>query len=130
MSANTIFIIIFAVFCGFLMFAGLLSRKWVKESSDFVLAGREISTPINIVGVIAIGFAGTTVTLAPAFTVNYGLPGGIAWGSIYAGCGLLLFGLLYANFIRRCGAQTLPEYLEMRYDGSTKIGRASCRERV
>ncbi len=120
MSANTIFIIIFAVFCGFLMFAGLLSRKWVKESSDFVLAGREISTPINIVGVIAIGFAGTTVTLAPAFTVNYGLPGGIAWGSIYAGCGLLLFGLLYANFIRRCGAQTLPEYLEMRYDGTTR----------
>lgn len=120
MSANAIFVIIFVFFCGFLLFAGLISRKWVKESSDFVLAGREISTPINIVGVIAIGFAGTTVTLAPGFTVQYGLMGGMAWGAIYAGCGLLLFGLLYANFIRRCGAQTLPEYLEMRYDGTTR----------
>ena len=55
MSANAIFVIIFVFFCGFLLFAGLISRKWVKESSDFVLAGREISTPINIVGVIAIG---------------------------------------------------------------------------
>ena len=92
----------------------------MKESSDFVLAGREISTPINIVGVIVIGFASTTVTLAPGFTVQYGLMGGIAWGAIYAGCGLLLFGLMYANFIRRCGAQSLPEYLERRYDGTTR----------
>lgn len=52
---------------------GLISKRWVKESSDFVLAGREISTPINVVGVIAIGFAGTTVTLAPGFTIQYGL---------------------------------------------------------
>ena len=58
MGANTIFVIIFVLFCGFLMSAGLISKRWVKESSDFVLAGREISTPINIVGVIAIGFAG------------------------------------------------------------------------
>ena len=120
MSANVIFVIIFVIFCAFLMLAGLISKRWVKESSDFVLAGREISTPINIVGVIAIGFAGTTVTLAPGFTVQYGLLGGLGWGGIYSGCGLLLFGLIYSNFIRRCGAQTLPEFLEMRYDGTTR----------
>lgn len=120
MEPNTIFIIIFIIFCSFLIGAGIFSKKWVKESSDFVLAGREISTLINIVGVCAIGFAGTTVTLAPAFTINYGLIGGIGWGSVYAICGLMLFGLLYANFIRRSGAQTLPEYLEMRYDSKTR----------
>ncbi|MDK2867205.1 MAG: solute:Na+ symporter, family [Clostridiales bacterium] len=120
MGSSTIFIIIFIIFCGFLIGAGLFSKKWVKESSDFVLAGREISTPINIVGVCAIGFAGTTVTLAPAFTLNYGLIGGIGWGAVYAVCGLMLFGLLYSNFIRRSGAQTLPEYLEMRYDSKTR----------
>lgn len=63
---NVIFVVIFVIFCAFLLGAGLISKRWVKESSDFVLAGREISTPINVVGVIAIGFAGTTVTLAPA----------------------------------------------------------------
>lgn len=120
MGANTIFVIIFILFCGFLLSAGLISKRWVKESSDFVLAGREISTPINIVGVVAIGFAGTTVTLAPGFTIQYGLTGGLAWSLIYSMCGLLLFGLVYSNFIRRSGAQTLPEFLEMRYDGRTR----------
>jgi len=120
MNPNTIFIIVFTIFCSILIGAGLFSKRWVKESSDFVLAGREISTLINIVGVCAIGFAGTTVTLAPAFVLQYGLLGGLGWGVIYSICGLLLFGLLYSNFIRRSGAQTLPEYLEMRYDGKTR----------
>lgn len=93
-------------------------KRWVKESSDFVLAGREVSTPINIVGVVAIGFADTTVTLAPGFTIQYGLTGGLAWSLIYSMCGLLLFGLVYSSFIRR--SQTLPEFLEMRYDGRTR----------
>ena len=120
MSANVIFSIIFILFCAVLIGAGVVSKHWVQESSDFVLAGREISTPINIVGVIAIGFAGTTVSLIPGFTVQYGALGGMAWGVVYSMCGLLLFGLLYANFIRRSGAQTLPEFLEMRYDGRTR----------
>ena len=115
---NVIFVVIFVIFCAFLLGAGLISKRWVKESSDFVLAGREISTPINVVGVIAIGFAGTTVTLAPGFTIQYGLLGGLGWGVIYSVCGLLIFGLLYSNFVRRSGAQTLPEFLEMRYDGA------------
>ena len=120
MSPNMIFAIIFILFCAFLMSAGMISKSWVKESSDFVLAGREISTPINIVGVIAIGFAGTTVTLAPGFTIQYGMWGGLGWGAIYSMFGLLFFGIVYANFIRRSGAQTLPEFLEMRYDGRTR----------
>lgn len=120
MGANSIFVIVFVIFCGVLIGAGVFSRRWVKESSDFVLAGREISTLINTVGVCAIGFAGTTVTLAPGFTIQYGLLGGLGWGTIYSMCGLLLFGLLYSKFIRRSGAQTLPEYLEMRFDGRTR----------
>ena len=92
MSANAIFIIIFVIFCGILIGAGLFSKRWVKESDDFVLAGREISTLINTVGVCAIGFAGTTVTLAPGFTIQYGLFGGMAWSVVYSMCGLLLFG--------------------------------------
>ena len=62
-----------------------------------------------MIGVCAIGFA-----------VQLGLTASFAWGSIYGICGLLLFALLFSNFIRRCGAQTLPEYLEMRYDGKVR----------
>ncbi|MGI6177313.1 MAG: sodium:solute symporter family transporter [Eubacterium sp.] len=114
------FIIVFVVFVAFLIIASMISKGWIKDSSDYILAGREISTTINVFGVIAIGFAGTTITLAPGFTVLYGFWGGIGWGLIYSMCGLLLFGLLYAKFIHRCGAQTLPEFLEMRFDSKTR----------
>lgn len=120
MSANIVFIIVFAVFVAFLFIASFISKSWVSDSSDYILAGREISTPINVFGVIAIGFAGTTITLAPGFTVQFGLLGGIGWGLIYSMCGLLLFGLLYPKFIHRSGAQTLPEFLEMRFDARTR----------
>ena len=120
MGANGVFIIVFIVFVAFLFGASFISKNWVSDSSDYILAGREISTPINVFGVIAIGFAGTTITLAPGFTVQFGLLGGIGWGLIYSMCGLLLFGLLFPRFIHRSGAQTLPEFLEMRYDAKTR----------
>ena len=120
MNANTIFLILFVIFCAILVGAGLISKRWVKESTDYILAGREISTFINMIGVCAIGFAGTTIALAPGFTIQFGLTASFAWGLIYAVCGLMLFGLLFSKFIRCCGAQTLPEYLEMRYNGTVR----------
>lgn len=115
MDANVVFTIMFVIFMGILLMGGVISRRWVKESSDFVLAGREVSTLINVMGVCAIGYAGTSITLAPGFAIFVGLKGSLFWSFIYCGLGLALFGLLYAAFIRRNGAQTLPEYLEMRY---------------
>lgn len=120
MSSSTAFLIMFILFAAILVGAGIYSKRWVRESSDFILAGREVSTLINTMGVCAIGFAGTTIALAPGFTVMLGFWGGIAWGFIYSIVGLLLFGLLYSKFIRRCGAQTLPEYLEMRYNSKVR----------
>ena len=119
-SQNVVFVIIFIAFIAFLIVSSLIAKNWVKETDDYVLAGRQISTPMNIFGVIAIGFAGTTMALSPGFAVLYGFGGSVGWAVIYSFCGLALFGLLYANFIRRCGAQTLPEYLEMRYDAKTR----------
>ncbi|MDH6364756.1 SSS family solute:Na+ symporter [Enterococcus sp. PF1-24] len=115
MDANIIFLLMFVLFASVLVGAGLYSKRWVSDSSDFILAGREVSTIINIMGVSAIGFAGTTIALAPGFAVQLGLKGALGWGLIYSGFGIIVFGLLFSNFIRRCGAQTLPEYLEMRY---------------
>lgn len=117
---NVTFLILFVIFCAILVGCGIVSKRWVKDSSDYILAGREISTFINMIGVCAIGFAGTTIALAPGFAVQLGLFGSWTWGIIYGVCGLLLFAVLFANFIRRCGAQTLPEYLEMRYNGKVR----------
>lgn len=112
---NTVFVVIFVIFIGILVGCGVYAKRWVSEASDFVLAGREVSTPINMMGVIAIGFAGTTVALAPNFSIVFGLKASLAWGLIYGIAGLLLYGVLWSKFVRLGGAQTLPEYLEMRY---------------
>ncbi len=116
---STVFVVMFIVFIAILVGCGFYAKRWVSDASDYVLAGREVSTFINMMGVIAIGFAGTTVALAPGFSIMYGLKNSMAWGIIYGVCGLLLYGVLWGKFVRLNGAQTLPEFLEMRY--SAKI---------
>ena len=77
--------------------------------------------PINVVGVIAIGFLLTPRSHWPRLHDSVRPAGRPGLGCHLLGvCGLLIFGLLYANFVRRSGAQTLPEFLEMRYDGHTR----------
>lgn len=117
--SHMVFIITFVIFIGILIGCGIYAKRWVSEASDYVLAGREVSTPINMMGVIAIGFAGTTIALSPGFAIMYGVKNSLIWGLIYAICGLLLYGVLWGKFVRLNGAQTLPEFLEMRY--SAKI---------
>ena len=117
---NTIFGIYSVIFVALLIGAGFIAKKWVSDTDDFIIAGREISTPINTLGVVAIGFAGTSITLAPGFSVLYGVKGGIVWGVIYSIAGLMVYANLFSSFIRRSGAQTLPEYFETRYNGKVR----------
>lgn len=112
-TQNIVFLVIFIIFLAFLFISSFVAKNWVKETDDYVLAGRQISTGMNIFGVIAIGFAGTTMALAPGFAIQFGFKGSFLWSAIYSFCGLAFYGLLYSNFVRRCGAQTLPEFLEM-----------------
>ncbi len=117
---NIAFSVYAIIFLALLIGSGFIAKKWVSDSDDFIIAGREISLPVNILGVVAIGFAGTSITLAPGFSVLYGIKGGIVWGVIYSLFGLLLYANLFSSFIRRSGAQTLPEYFETRYDGKVR----------
>lgn len=120
MDINVIFSIMFVIFASIMVGAGVYTKKWVSETSDYILAGREVSLLINIMGVAAIGFAGTTVSLAPGYAINFGIRGSFIWGFVYAALGLILYGQVFSKFIRTCGAQTLPEFLEMRYDGKVR----------
>ena len=115
MSVHVIFSLFFIVFAAIMVSAWIFTKKWVAETSDYIIAGREVSLFILIMGVTAIGFAGTTVALAPGYAILFGIRGAVMWGGIYAALGLIFYGQVFSRFIRRCGAQTLPEYLEMRY---------------
>lgn len=120
MSTEAILLIFCVVFFFGLIYAGYITKKWVNDASDYILAGREVSLGLNIMGVAAIGYAGTTIALQPGYAISYGLYGSIGFAFIYAILGLVLYGLCFSNYIRRCGAQTLPEYLEVRYSGKVR----------
>lgn len=117
---NVVFGVYSIIFVGLLIGAGFIAKKWVSDSNVYIIAGREISLPINTLAVVAIGFAGTSITLAPGFSILYGVKAGILWGCIYSLFGLLLYANLFSNLIRRSGAVTLPEYFETRYNGTVR----------
>lgn len=120
MGFNQMFLILFIFFAALLIWGGWYTRKWINDASDFILAGREVSLLINVFGVAAIGFAGTSITLVPGLVVQGGFWASMWFSIAYLIGGLALYGLVFAKFIRRCGAHTLPEWLEMRFDSPTR----------
>jgi SSS family solute:Na+ symporter len=103
------------LFFGLMIYIGIYSKKWIASSSDFLIAGREIGLLVNILGVSAIGWAGTSVALAPGLAIRGGLVSTLVFAGAYGIIGILLYGLLFAPYARRSGAHTLPEWLEIRY---------------
>ncbi|MGP4072891.1 sodium:solute symporter family protein [Piscibacillus sp. B03] len=120
MGFNSFFSIIFILFIIVLVICGWITKKWVSGSNDYFIAGREVGVLNNIFGVAAIGFAGTIITLGPGLAIQSGFWGSYGFGMAYLFGGLALYGLLFAPYIRRSGAHTLPEWLEMRFDSKTR----------
>lgn len=121
MSSQAVFGIFFGVFAIFLVWIGWITKKWISDTSDYILAGREVNLLVNVAGVTAIGFAATSITFGPGFTILYGFKGSfVALALIYPIFGLVFYGILFSSYIRRCGAHTLPEWLEMRFSSGTR----------
>jgi SSS family solute:Na+ symporter len=122
MGTAGIFAIFFAVFGFVMVVVGWITRKWIGRSTDYLVAGRQINLLVNILGVAAIGYAGTTLTLAPAFTLMGGLVKSIFMlGVAYSLTGIISYAFLIAPVARRTGAHTLPEWLEVRYNSKVRF---------
>ncbi|MGE7269894.1 sodium:solute symporter family protein [Brevibacillus panacihumi] len=121
MSFNVVFFLYLAVFFIVLFYGGWITRKWVNSANDYLLGGREVGLLINVFGVAAIGFAGTIITLGPGLAITSGFWGSFGFGIAYLFGGLALYGIFLAPYIRRCGAQTLPEWLAMRFDSRVRV---------
>lgn len=111
----------FALFIIILIGFGYYSKRWVASGSDFVVAGRGIGFWLSFFGVVAIGVAGTICALATGYAVSFGFLGSqipvLAWLLV----GVLLFAVFFGKIARRSGTQTLPEYMEMRFDTRTRV---------
>ncbi len=100
---------------------GWYAKRWVSTDADYLLAGRQVSLIPGIAGICGIAFAGSVTSIIPGLTIQYGFFGWV-WGiSLPAVIGYWLYGLLACPYIRRSGAYTLPEWLEMRFDARTRL---------
>ena len=86
-----------------------------------MLAGRQVSLIPGIAGICGIGFAGSMTSIVPGLTIQYGFIGWILGGSLPLVLGYALYGFLAAPYIRRSGAYTLPEWMEMRFGTRTRV---------
>ena len=96
--------------------AGAYAKRWVTDSADCMLAGREFGFVANVMELCAVALAGSLLTFVPSLVLGYGLKTAVI-GYIFAlGCGYALYGLLYGKIARDNGSQTVAEYLELRYN--------------
>ncbi|HSJ25348.1 MAG TPA: sodium:solute symporter family protein [Longimicrobiales bacterium] len=99
------FLLIFAV--------GLYATRYVRDSTDFLLAGRRLGVPLAAAALAATHFGGGFVVGTGGWGFRYGLSGmAYAFG---VGLSLLLLAVVSARRMRRLGLVTVPDYLELRY---------------
>ena len=110
-------LILILVLCGL----GWYAKRWVQTDSDFLVAGRQVSLVPGVAAVCGIAFAGSMTAIVPGLTIQYGFLGWIWGGSLPLTVGYVLFGVYACPYIRRCGAYTIPEWLEMRFDTRTRV---------
>ena len=117
----TIFITSVLVLITILWGLGWYAKRWVRTDSDFLLAGRQVSLIPGIASICGIAFAGSMTSIVPGLTIQYGFLGWILGGSLPLVIGYTLYGVFAGPYIRRCGAYTIPEWLEMRFDTRTRV---------
>lgn len=122
MQLGTMFLIGFVIYLAVMLGVSLYAKRMGgNDAGDYVLGGRQVSMLVNIFGVCAIGFSGSSITRATDFAIRYGISGFAAWCLSYSVVGLALYGLLFGKTIRRCGSQTIAEWMEVRFGKNTRL---------
>ncbi len=99
-------------------------RRSEGSSENYILAGRQLSTPLIAVSIIglAIGGASTIGVSEQAFKV--GLSAG--WYTVAWGAGAITMGFLLAKKYRQMNIATIPDLLERYYDRKSIVAGVAC----
>ncbi|HWU36672.1 MAG TPA: sodium:solute symporter family protein, partial [Candidatus Acidoferrum sp.] len=108
-----------AVFLAGLLWLGSRFHRWIGSPDDFYVAGRELTpfmlaaamTTANISLFSLIGVSGTAYRSGIS----------IIWLTWTGNMALVLSGLFVIPVLRRLRVRTIPEFLEMRYNGAVRI---------
>lgn len=107
-------IIFIALYMLFSIAIGLYSSIGVKNSTDYILAGRSIPLYMTITTVFATWFGSESVVGIPPVFINDGLRGVIA-EPIGTGCCLIIVGVFYAARLYRMKLVTIGDFYRQRY---------------
>lgn len=111
--------IIILVFIGGIFVLGVWLRKWIGNPDDFYVAGRQI-TPF----ILAAALTTANVSLFSLVGVSgAAYSGGISiiWLTWTGNMALVFSGLFVIPLFRQLRIRTVPEFLEMRYNGSVRL---------
>jgi SSS family solute:Na+ symporter len=119
MNISTIDLIIIIVFLLGITLIGVMQLRKKRDTSDsFFLAGRNLRWPL--IGLSL--FAANISTIHLVGLASSGFNEGMVWGSFewLAGVTLIFLALIFAPFYFKSRIQTLPEFLERRYDSRSR----------
>ncbi|MFT4100769.1 MAG: sodium:solute symporter family protein [Burkholderiaceae bacterium] len=104
---------------------GLIAALWVKNSSDFAVAGRSMPMYVVTATVFATWFGSETVLGVPATFLDEGLRGIVAdpFGSSMC---LILVGLLFAAPLYSKKLLTIGDYFRVRYNRTVEVVISLC----
>ena len=104
---------------------GLVAALWVKNTTDFAVAGRSMPMYVVTATVFATWFGSETVLGIPATFLNEGLHGIVAdpFGSSLC---LILVGLLFAAPLYRKKLLTIGDYFKLRYNRTVEVVISLC----
>lgn len=103
-----------ALYLLLMLAVGWWSRKQIRSSADFIVAGRRLSLPLAAGTLFATWFCGGTLMGAAAQSYLFGNQGVIfdPWGSTLS---LLLTALIFGRLLRRGGYLTIIDFFDLRY---------------
>jgi cation/acetate symporter len=96
------------------LYAGIALSSSARERHDYFASGRRVPAFFNglVLGIAALGGAGYLALTGSLFLIGFdALSLSIGW---YAG--LVFMAVLFAPFVRKFGAYTLPTFLGRRFD--------------
>lgn len=104
---------------------GLYAARRVKNTADYVVAGRHLPLPFIVATVFATWFGAETVLGIPAKFLNEGFKGVVAdpFGSSMC---LILVGLFFARPLYRMKLLTIGDYFRARYNRPVELATSIC----
>lgn len=99
-------------------------RRSAGNSTNYVLAGRQLTTPLITVSIVGLAVGGASTIGVAEQAYKVGLSAG--WYTTAWGLGAIVMGMLVAKRYRQLNITTIPELLGRHYDKKGMIAGIAC----